>query len=70
MNKIIKNIKIIFVLAIMFFIIFGIYFNPFALARERTEDLSNLINYPEIYTNIQECYYRRNNSFTYKKFGT
>ena len=54
MNKIIKNIKIIFVLAIMFFIIFGIYFNPFALARERTEDLSNLINYPEIYTNIQE----------------
>ena len=54
MNKIIKNIKIIFVLAIMFFIIFGIYFNPFALGRERTEDLSNLINYPEIYTNIQE----------------
>lgn len=54
MNKIIKNIKIIFVLAIMFFIIFGIYFNPFAFARERTEDLSNLINYPEIYTNIQE----------------
>ena len=54
MNKIIKNIKIIFVLAFMFFIIFGIYFNPFSLARERTEDLSNLINYPEIYTNIQE----------------
>lgn len=54
MNKIIKNIKIIFVLAIMFFIIFGIYFYPFSLARERTEDLSNLINYPEIYTNIQE----------------
>lgn len=54
MNKIIKNIKIIFVLAIMFFIIFGIYFNPVSLARERTEDLSNLINYPEIYTNIQE----------------
>lgn len=54
MNGIIKNIKIIFVLAFMFFIIFGIYFNPFALARERTEDLSNLINYPEIYTNIQE----------------
>ena len=54
MNKIIKNIKIIFVLAFMFFIIFGIYFYPFSLARERTEDLSNLINYPEIYTNIQE----------------
>lgn len=54
MNKILKNIKIIFVLAIMFFIIFGIYFYPFSLARERTEDLSNLINYPEIYTNIQE----------------
>ena len=54
MNRIIKNIKTIFVLAIMFFIIFGIYFYPFALARERTEDLSNLINYPEIYTNIQE----------------
>ena len=54
MNRIIKSIKTIFVLAIMFFIIFGIYFYSFALARERTEDLSNLINYPEIYTNIQE----------------
>lgn len=54
MNKIIKNIKIILVFAIMFFIMIEIYLKSSSFARERTEDLSNLTNYPEIYTNIQE----------------
>lgn len=54
MNKIKKSWKIILALAIIFYAIIEVLSNTNVQARERTDDLSSLVNYPEIYANVQE----------------
>ncbi len=54
MSKI-KNVqKLILCLAILFYIVIILFSNNSACAATRTSDLSKLINYPEIYTAVQE----------------
>ena len=54
MSKI-KNVqKLILGLAILFYIVIILFSNNSACAATRTSDLSKLINYPEIYTAVQE----------------
>ena len=51
----IKNASgIILILAILFFTVIAMITGNQVQARERTEDLSYLVNYPEIYTAVQE----------------
>jgi len=54
MIKIKKTISSILLLAILFYLVVAIVIGNQVQARERTEDLSNLVNYPEIYTAVQE----------------
>jgi len=54
MNKIRKAVSIILLFSILFYIVISIVTGNKVQARERTEDLSNLVNYPEIYTAVQE----------------
>ena len=54
MIKIKKTISIILLLAILFYLVVAIVIGNQVQARERTEDLSKLVNYPEIYTAVQE----------------
>lgn len=49
-----KTSRIILILAILLFSVIAIFTGNQVQARERTEDLSNLVNYPEIYTAVQE----------------
>lgn len=51
MNKITKILSSLFVVTLL---IFTIIAHSDVQAAERTEDLSNLVNYPEIYTAVQE----------------
>ena len=51
MNKITKILSSLFVVTLLFFTIIA---HSDVQAAERTEDLSNLVNYPEIYTAVQE----------------
>ena len=53
MNRFQKATSCILILIILFYLIIAL-FNNNVQARERTEDMSNLANYPEIYTAIQE----------------
>lgn len=54
MNKIKRALRFILVFAIIFYLAIEIIYNREIQARQRTNDLSNLENYQEIYTNIQE----------------
>ena len=54
MNRFRKATSCILILIILFYLIIALFNNNNVQARERTEDLSNLANYPEIYTAIQE----------------
>jgi len=54
MIKIKKAISIILLLATLFYLVAAIVIGNQVQARERTEDLSNLVNYPEIYTAVQD----------------
>lgn len=49
-----KFFSVILVLIIIFYSLFAIILKNQVQARERTEDITNLVNYPEIYTAIQE----------------
>lgn len=54
MFKFKKVLALLLTLTILFYIIFSIALNNEVKAGTRTEDLTNLVNYPEIYTAIQE----------------
>ena len=54
MNKIKRALRFILVFAIIFYLAIEIIYNREIQARQRTNDLSNLENYQEIYTNVQE----------------
>ena len=54
MNKNKKRLRILNILLIFLYLTVMSLFNNRVYARERTDDLTNLTNYPEIYTDIQE----------------
>ena len=54
MKKIKKICTLFLTLLVYCILVFGINNNVKASERERTEDLSDLVNYPEIYTAVQE----------------
>lgn len=54
MNRIKKRFSFILVFIILFNCSLTIFLSGEVQARERTEDISNLVNYPEIYTAVQE----------------
>ena len=49
-----KFFSVILALIILFYSLFAIILRSEVQARERTEDITNLVNYPEIYTAVQE----------------
>lgn len=54
MSKIKKVLALILVLTMLFYSLIAFLTGSKSQARERTEDISNLVNYQEIYTAIQE----------------
>ena len=54
MNKTKKVLALILVLTMLFYSLIAFLIGSKSQARERTEDISNLVNYQEIYTAIQE----------------
>ncbi len=54
MFKFRKIFKFVFVLTFLFYILISLCFSNGAKAGTRTEDINNLVNYPEIYTAVQE----------------
>ncbi len=54
MFKFKNTLKIVFALTILFFILIVSTLNSNVYSATRTEDLSSLVNYPEIYTAVQE----------------
>lgn len=54
MNKIKKTFSLVLLVTILIYCIILAFLPNNVEARERTEDLTNLVNYPEIYTLVQE----------------
>lgn len=54
MKQIRRLTSLVLILVMLSYLIISIITNNQVQARERTEDLSNLVNYPEIYTAVQE----------------